>query len=55
MIGFWGVWLFPFGILVIKSRFMSPLYFGELPVIFWLAIIGAREPRPVAAIAAQPA
>lgn len=86
-IGFWGLWLFPFGILVIKSRFIpkifgilllvagigytatsiaailfpayrplvarivTPLYVGELPVIFWLAIKGAREPQP----ALQPA
>lgn len=86
-IGFWGLWLFPFGILVMKSRFIpkifgilllvagigyaatsiaaivfpayrplvvriaTPLYFGELPVIFWLLIRGAREPQP----ALQPA
>jgi hypothetical protein len=79
---FWGLWLFPFGILVIKSGFfprilgfllmvagfayvtssvtsmllpayrhvvsqvMMPLYFGELPIIFWLLIKGAREPQP---------
>jgi len=85
-IGFWGLWLFPFGILVMKSRFIpaiygillhvagigytatsiaaivfpayrplvvrnvTPLYFGELPVIFWLAIIGARE-RAAATVA----
>jgi hypothetical protein len=78
---FWGLWLFPFGILTIKSgffprilgyllmiagvgyvvtcltnivcpalldvvsRFMMPLYFGELPIVFWLLIMGAREPR----------
>jgi hypothetical protein len=75
---FWGLWLFPFGILVIKSRFfprvlgvllmvagfayvvssvaslvlpaynhvvsqvMMPLYFGEVPIIFWLLIKGAK-------------
>lgn len=74
---FWGLWLFPFGILVIKSgflprilgfllmiagvaylttsvtsivlpeyrsvvsRLMMPLYFGEVPIIFWLLIKGA--------------
>jgi uncharacterized protein DUF4386 len=74
---FWGLWLFPFGILVIKSgflprilgylllaagvayvvnsfmslvlpdyrsvvsRFMSPLYVGEVPIIFWLLVKGA--------------
>jgi hypothetical protein len=78
---FWGLWLFPFGILVIRSGFfprilgfllivagcayvtssvtsivlpayrhvvsqvMMPLYFGEIPIIFWLLIKGAREPR----------
>ena len=79
---FWGLWLFPFGILVIKSgflprllgvmllvagvayltssvtamvvpeysrvvsRFMMPLYLGEMPVIFWLLIKGAKAPQP---------
>jgi uncharacterized protein DUF4386 len=77
---FWGLWLFPFGILVIKSgflprilgmllivagfgyltnsvisivlaehrvfsRFMMPLYFGEVPIIFWLLIKGVRAPQ----------
>ncbi len=78
---FWGLWLFPFGALVIKSRYfprvlgillfiagagyvvssvtaialpayrhavtqvMMPLYFGELPIIFWLAIKGAKAPE----------
>jgi len=78
---FWGLWLFPFGILVIRSRFIPrvlgvllmiagssyvassfatlimpqlvplisplalPLEAAELPIIFWLAIWGAR-PRP---------
>jgi hypothetical protein len=78
---FWGLWLFPFGILVIRcgfiprifgillivagtayltssvtslvlpeyrsavSRAMMPLYFGEVPVIFWLLFKGARTPR----------
>jgi hypothetical protein len=86
--GFWGAWLFPFGLLVIRSRyfprilgvllwvagagyvvscvtrivfpdqatmisrFLMPLYFGELPIIFWLAIRGARvsEARSPAAM-----
>jgi hypothetical protein len=78
---FWGLWLFPFGVLVIRSGFIprvlgilmliagvaylagsftslllpqsAPLVnqvagilqFGELPIIFWLLIWGAREPR----------
>lgn len=78
---FWGLWLFPFGILVIRSGFiprifgillivagiayltssvtslvlpehrsavsraMMPLYFGEVPVIFWLLFKGARSPE----------
>jgi hypothetical protein len=76
---FWGLWLFPFGLLVIKSGFipklfgyllmvagfayvttsflsigvpahreiisklMMPLYFGEVPIIFWLLIKGVKE------------
>jgi hypothetical protein len=76
---FWGLWLFPFGILVVRSgflprvlgvlllvaggayvvtgvtaivlpdqreavaRWMMPLYFGEVPIIFWLLIKGARR------------
>jgi hypothetical protein len=79
---FWGLWLFPFGILVIKSGFfprilgvllmvagfayltssvvsialpeyrhvvsrvMMPLYFGEVPIIFWLLVKGANVPPP---------
>ena len=78
---FWGLWLFPFGILVVRSGFIprvlgilvwiagsaylveavATLVFpraksfvdsfamlleaGELPIIFWLAIRGAKE-RP---------
>jgi hypothetical protein len=78
---FWGLWLFPFGIVTIKSGFLprilgillmvagiayvagcfvrlvfpahfpvvsqalTPLYFGELPIIFWLLIMGVRVPR----------
>src|SRR5438309_10208434 len=76
---FWGLWLFPFGVLVIRSgfipRFLGVLLFiagfgnlassfaslllpwyrhlvdqftmvltaGELPIIFWLLIWGARD------------
>lgn len=79
---FWGLWLFPFGILVIRSGFlprilgvllmiagsayiatsiaslalpaykaavsraMMPLYFGEVPIIFWLMLKGAKLPHP---------
>jgi hypothetical protein len=75
---FWGLWLFPFGLLVIRSEFlpkllgilllvagtayivtsvtgivlpawrsaiapyMMPLYMGEVPIIFWLLIKGAK-------------
>lgn len=85
---FWGLWLFPFGVLVIRSGFLPrllgwllivagigyltagatqialpeygrrvgnalmPLYFGELPIIFWLAFVGARA--RLGASAAQP-
>jgi hypothetical protein len=78
---FWGLWLFPFGMLVIRSGFIpralgvllmvagsayvfrsfaslalpqyaplvaqvvSPLMFGELPIIFWLLIWGAKGPQ----------
>jgi hypothetical protein len=78
---FWGLWLFPFGILVIRSGFipkflgyllmiagvgyvmsssailLAPqykavvtqiamfMYFGEVPIIFWLLIWGAREQK----------
>jgi predicted transporter len=81
---FWGLWLFPFGLLVIRSGFfprilgilllvagfayltssvtsivlpdyrqvvsrvMMPLYFGEVPIIFWLLIKGAKAPQPLA-------
>jgi len=84
-LGFWGLWLFPFGLLTIKStyfprilgvlqiiagvayvvtsvaaivfpdqrgavnRVMTPLYFGEVPMVFWLLIKGAKmseAPQP---------
>jgi hypothetical protein len=83
---FWGLWLFPFGVLVIKSgflprvlgilllvaglaylinsitslvlpdhrqvvsRIMMPLYFAEVPIIFWLLIKGARVPQTQAQV-----
>jgi hypothetical protein len=79
----WGLWLIPFGMLVIKSGwfprilgyllfiaggvymtgcvmrllsppmyavaspFMFPLAMGELGIVFWLAIVGAKEARAV--------
>jgi hypothetical protein len=85
---FWGLWLFPFGVCVIRSRFIPrflgillmiagsgwvarslaeltlPQYahavvrvasitdFGELPIIFWLLIWGARPQRIRAAATA---
>lgn len=85
---FWGLWLFPFGLLVIRSTFlpkflgllllvagtayvvtsitgivlpawrlamapyMMPLYMGEVPIIFWLLIKGAK---PTAAHVVPPA
>jgi hypothetical protein len=85
---FWGLWLFPFGLLAYRSRFLPrilgvwliincfayladsvtyvlwpqyeptvsnwvfPLMFGELAMMLWLIIMGARERRPVAAVAA---
>lgn len=84
---FWGLWLFPFGLLVIRSGFIPrvlgyllmiagsaylasafatlllpeyaplvarialPLEVGELPIVFWLLIWGART-RPGEARAA---
>jgi hypothetical protein len=81
---FWGLWLFPFGILVIRSGFIPrvlgvlmmiagsaylassfavlivpqyamavskvafPLYMGELPIMLWLLIWGAKTQSTVA-------
>lgn len=78
---FWGLWLFPFGILTIKSGwfprflgilllvsggayvaacivrlvipgqfrvvspFLTPLYLGEVAMVLWLLIVGAKVPR----------
>ena len=83
---FWGLWLVPFGLLVLRSRFIPrafgyllfvagagylaaavaelavpawlplvskvalPLEVAEVPIIFWLAIWGAK-PRPTEAAA----
>ena len=80
---FWGLWLFPFGMLVMQSGFIPRLFgvlmiiagigylvssfvtlllpdyssavgrvamileMGEVPIIFWLLIWGARPPRAV--------
>ncbi len=88
---FWGLWLFPFGTLVIRSGFIPrflgfllliagmgylidsftvlvlPTYkqvgnqiamileLGELPIIFWLLIWGARMPAKIKPGLAQPA
>src|SRR5438067_12916555 len=79
---FWGLWLFPFGLLVFRSGFLprwigvwlmincfgyvalsaialfapdyygaafkysQPVLFGELAVMLWLLIKGAKEPSP---------
>ena len=81
LLAIWGLWLFPFGLLTIKSGFfprvlgillmfagvayvvscvtsivfpaslsvvskvMMPLYFGELPIVIWLLVMGAKEPQ----------
>jgi hypothetical protein len=81
---FWGLWLFPFGLLVYRSRFLPrilgawlmincfaylavsftgflfpqyeatvwnivfPVTFGELAIMLWLLIMGAKE-KPLAA------
>jgi hypothetical protein len=84
---FWGLWLFPFGLLVYRSRFLPrilgvwlilngfaylassvtgllwpqyenrvsswvfPLMLGELAIMLWLIIMGAKEGQPMAATA----
>jgi len=81
IVALWGLWLFPFGVLTIKSGFfpkilgillfvsgfaytvtclasivvpahrhvigqvMTPLYFGELGIVLWLAVMGAKVPQ----------
>jgi hypothetical protein len=81
----WGLWLFPFGMLTIKSGFfprilgyllivagsayvatcvtavvfpaqleavsrvVMPLYVGELPIVLWLVVMGAKMPHVEAA------
>jgi len=83
----WGLWLFPFGLLVVRSgyfprvlgyllfaagigyvatcvtfilfpdqlaivnRFATPLYFGEVPIILWMMIVGARTRASANALA----
>ena len=80
---FWGLWLFPFGLLVYRSRFLPrilgvwlmlncfaylatsvtgilwpqyeqrvsnwvfPVMFGELAIMLWLIIMGAKERQPL--------
>ena len=84
---FWGLWLFPFGLLVYRSRFLPrilgvwlmlncfaylatsvtgmlwpqyeqrvsnwvfPVMFGELAIMLWLVIMGAKERQPLATAA----
>ncbi len=84
---FWGLWLFPFGLLVYRSRFLPrilgvwlilncfaylaesftgllapqyenmvssyafPVMFGELAIMLWLIIMGAKEEKSLAAAA----
>src|SRR5437868_10970495 len=86
---FWGLWLFPFGLLVFRSGFLprfigvwlmincfgyvalsiialffpeyygaafnwsQPALFGELAIMLWLLIMGAKVPTPSGAL--QPA
>ena len=86
---FWGLWLFPFGLLVYRSGFLprfigvwlmincfgyvvlsvtalffpayyetafkmaQPVLFGELAIMLWLLIMGAKVPTPSGAL--QPA
>ena len=85
---FWGLWLFPFGILAMRSgfipwliglfmllagvpyvvdafttlvvpqldyisRWLSPLMAGELPMLIWLLVWGAKEPTGGRAIPAS--
>ena len=81
---FWGLWLFPFGLLVYRSRFLPrilgvwlmlncfaylatsvtgllwpryeqkvsnwvfPVMFGELAIMLWLIVMGAKERQPLA-------
>jgi hypothetical protein len=83
---FWGLWLFPFGLLVFRSgflpriigvwlmvncvgwlvlspialfapayydaafRFAQPLLFGELAIMLWLLIKGAKVPPAAMAV-----
>jgi hypothetical protein len=35
------------------NRYMTPLYFGEVPIIFWLLIKGARDITPLETAALQ--
>ncbi len=84
---FWGLWLFPFGLLAYRSRFLPrilgiwlmincfaylaesvsgllwpqyattvsnwvfPVMFGELAMMLWLIIMGAKEQQPLAVAA----
>jgi len=84
---FWGLWLFPFGLLVYRSRFLPrilgvwltlncfaylatsvtgilwpqyeqrvsnwvfPVMFGELAIMLWLIIMGAKVRQPLPSLA----
>jgi len=41
--------------LAVVSKVAMPLYFGELPIIFWLLIKGAKDPRPGAQLSTSAA
>ena len=84
---FWGLWLFPFGVLVYRSRFLPrvlgvwlmlncfaylatsvtgilwphyeqrvstwvfPVMLGELAIMLWLIVMGAKQREPIATAA----
>jgi hypothetical protein len=35
--------------LPVVSKAMMPLYFGELPIVLWLLVMGAKVPQERAA------
>ncbi len=68
---FWGLWLFPFGLVLYKSRFLprflfpahedevfsaiQPVVLGEVATLLWLLIMGAKEKRSTAVAAGKAA